>query len=136
MEVFDWLPPLSAGLDAQLLTRHQDDADWSQWRLGVPLGFTRMPNHSQFILGCEAYFVGGISQYLTPEGKPRRRLTPGVEFGAPIRLSRWRPTWRSDDITSGLSYLVPHAGYTWFGDSYEVSYGLSFRARFWSSIVP
>jgi len=135
--VFPNLPNVSLGLDTRLLTRTQDDYDWSQWRVSVPVGLTHMPTHSQFMGGYEAFFVPGIAQYLTPQGKPRRRFTPGLELGLPIRLSSPRPTWRADDVTSSFRYLVPHAEATYFGkDRWEFSYGLSFRVRFWSSMVP
>lgn len=131
------LPNASLGLDTRLLTRSQDDYDWSQWRVSVPVGLTQMPSHSEFMLGYETYVVPSIAQYLTPQGKLRRRITPGLEIGLPIRLSTQRPTWRADDITSSFRYLVPHLEASYFGrDRWEISYGVSFRVRFWSSMVP
>jgi hypothetical protein len=130
-------PDLAIGADAVLLERLNGGGDqWGQWRLRGLAGITQMPQPHQCFVGYEVFAALGMGRVLHGH-KPRVAATAGLDAGLPLRLSRHKPIWRSDDLIGVDVYLVPSANASWFAiKQFEIAGSLSLRFGFWSAVLP
>jgi hypothetical protein len=128
---------LTLGVSTSVLERTSPKSSaWGDWRFGGLVGFSQTPRPNELRLGYEAFLSAGLARYQSVAG-PRVGSSFGLQLGAPLRLSRQRPAWRSDELIAVNFYLVPSVAVHHLGfDRTEVVLGAALRGSFWSSTIP